>query len=80
MYQGPPQGPPYGGGYGPPQQQPQYPQQYPPQPYYQPPPQPFVVVQNNVIKAPFNHTIHIILDVVTCGGWLIIHLICWAVH
>jgi hypothetical protein len=62
------QPPPYG--YGPPPG---------PPPYY-PPQAPVVYMQTNVIKAPFNHTVHIVLDVVSCGAWLPIHLICWAVH
>lgn len=68
MHQG--QGPgPYGYGQPPPQQQ----------PYYQAPP-PVVYVQPTMLKAPFNHTPHIVLDVLTCGGWLIVHLICWMCH
>lgn len=31
-------------------------------------------------KAPFNHVPHVILDVITLGLWLPIHLICWACH
>ena len=71
-----------------PQQQ-QYPQSYqpyPPQPYPQPYPQTAVYVNNVqhttavIMKAPFNHTVHIVLDVVTCGGWIPIHLICWIAH
>jgi hypothetical protein len=37
-------------------------------------------MQNVMVKAPFNHTVHIVLDVLTCGGWLVVHLICWALH
>lgn len=33
-----------------------------------------------MMKAPFNHGVHIVLDFVTCGAWIPIHLICWAVH
>jgi hypothetical protein len=85
MYGGPPQGPPQGPppgpyGYGPPSpQQQQYPQQQQ-QPYYVQAPPPVVYVQNNTMKAPFNHTVHIVLDFVTCGGWLIVHLICYLAH
>jgi hypothetical protein len=64
---------PYGYGYGAP----------PPQQHYYPPQPPAVVYvqqQPMFIKAPFNHTVHIILDIVTCGGWVPIHLICWALH
>lgn len=61
-------------GYGPNHNQP------PQSPYGYGPPQAPVIVNNVIQKAPFNHTIHIVLDVVTCGGWLIIHLICWALH
>lgn len=79
--QGPPQGP-YGG-YGPPPPM-QQPYGYgPPQPYgYGPPGPPMVVVQQttNIVKAPFKHTVHVVLDVVTCGGWIPVHLICWALH
>lgn len=70
MNQGPP---PYGYGAPPPQQY--------QQPYYPPqPPMPVVYMQQTVVKAPFNHTIHIVFDVLSCGAWLPIHLICWAVH
>lgn len=72
---------PYGNGYGPPPPGSPYPQyqqpQYQQQPYY--PPQ-VVYVQNTVIKSPFNHTVHIVFDVLSCGSWLPIHLICWACH
>ncbi|NUP10700.1 MAG: hypothetical protein HOW73_32045 [Polyangiaceae bacterium] len=63
-------------------------------PYYQPQPGPYgygpspmqpqinVIQQSNVmvVKAPFNHGIHIALDIFTCGAWIPIPLICWAVH
>ena len=26
----------------------------------------------------FDHTIHLVLDILTCGAWFPIHLICWA--
>lgn len=61
------------GGYGPPPPQQQYPQ------YHQPPP-PTVYVQTQVVKAPFNHTPHVVLTLFTCGGWLPIWLIIWACH
>jgi hypothetical protein len=54
----------------------------PPYPY--PPPYPsqqiIQVVQSVQIKASFNHAPHVVLDVLTCGVWLPIHLICWACH
>jgi hypothetical protein len=31
-----------------------------------------------VVKAPFRHGIHVVLDVLTCGIWLPVHLLCWA--
>jgi hypothetical protein len=31
-------------------------------------------------KAPFNHALHLVLDLITCGAWVPIHLICWACH
>lgn len=37
-------------------------------------------VDGGYYKAPFNHAIHIVLDVLTCGSWIPIHLICWACH
>lgn len=37
----------------------------------------FTVVQ---VKAPFNHTPHIILSFLTCGAWLVVWLICWCLH
>ncbi len=37
-------------------------------------------VDGGYYKAPFNHTVHIVLDVLTCGSWIPIHLICWACH
>jgi hypothetical protein len=53
---------------------------YQQQPYYPQPPPVVYVQQPIMVKAPFNHTVHIVLDVVTCGTWLPIHLICWALH
>ncbi len=33
------------------------------------------------IQGPgFNHGLHLVLDLVTCGAWLPIHLLCWALH
>lgn len=29
---------------------------------------------------PFNHAIHLVLDLFTCGGWLPIHLLCWVLR
>ncbi|WP_394824977.1 hypothetical protein [Pendulispora albinea] len=65
-----------GNPYGPPP--PQYP---PPQysPQYQQPPVVYVQAPQ-VIKAPFNHTPHIVLTFLSCGAWLPIWLICWALH
>lgn len=69
------------GGYGPP---PPHQQQhgYPPQQHYQYPPQPptVVYVQPTMMKVPFNHTPHIIIDVLSCGAWIPFHLIIWACH
>lgn len=70
------------GGYGPP------PQQYGPPPqqasgYYSQPQAPQVVVVQSppvVVRVPFNHTPHIIIDLLTCGAWLPVHLILWACH
>jgi hypothetical protein len=74
------------------QMQPGYPQ---PQQYQQPYPQQqappvMVVVQQHqhqmqaqttyIVKAPFSHGLHIVLDIFTCGAWIPIHLICWAIH
>lgn len=64
------------GGYGPPPPSQQYPQQ--PQGYYPPPQQPMVVVQNTMVKQGFNHTPHIIISFLTCGGWLPFYLLIWA--
>jgi hypothetical protein len=55
--------------------------QQPPQgPYYQQP-HVHVIVQQQpqmmFVKAPMNHGLHIVLDVVTCGAWIPIHFICW---
>lgn len=33
------------------------------------------------VRGPgFNHALHIVLDILTCGMWIPIHLICWALH
>ncbi len=33
------------------------------------------------IRGPgFNHGLHFVLDLITCGAWLPIHLLCWALH
>lgn len=69
------------GQYPPTQQYGQYgqPHQQYPQQYHQPAP---IVVQQttNVVKAPFNHTPHLILTILTCGGWLPIWIICAVCH
>lgn len=39
-----------------------------------------VVVGGGYYKAPFNHAPHIILDILTLGFWLPIHIICWVCH
>ncbi len=70
-----------------PQQQQQYPQHYQqpyPYPYPYPPQQmPAIYIQQNagtvVVKAPFNHGVHLVLDVITCGAWLPLHLLIWAI-
>lgn len=41
-----------------------------------------IVIQNerarfNNERDGFNHTIHFVLDIVTCGAWLPVHLLCW---
>lgn len=68
---------PYGYGPPPPSQQPGYPPQqgYPPQ--YQQPPQ-MIVVQNTMARQGFNHTPHIVISFLTCGTWLPIYLLIWA--
>lgn len=78
-------------GYGSPMQPQQHPQHQYQQPYHHPvqmqmqpygqPQQVVNVVQQNVmVKAPFNHGIHILLDVITCGAWIPVHLICLVAH
>lgn len=32
------------------------------------------------VKAPFNHVLHLVLDVLTCGMWIPVHLLCWMAH
>jgi predicted RNA-binding Zn-ribbon protein involved in translation (DUF1610 family) len=33
------------------------------------------------VRGPgFNHGIHIFLDLISCGFWIPIHLLCWALH
>jgi hypothetical protein len=65
---------------------PQHPQAQYQQPYpmQQPPVQVFVQQNQHaatyVVKAPFSHGLHIVLDIFTCGAWIPIHLICWAIH
>lgn len=34
----------------------------------------------DVHRPPFNHGLHIVLDVLTCGAWLPIHILCWMLH
>ncbi len=52
--------------------------------HYQQPPQPQVVYvqapQVIAVKAPFNHTPHILIDFLSCGAWFPIHMIMWACH
>lgn len=52
---------------------------YIPRPYAYPPPPP---IQNTYIQVsqPFNHALHILLDFVTCGFWLPVHMVLWATH
>jgi hypothetical protein len=39
------------------------------------------VVVNNVINPSyFDHTLHIVLDIFTCGGWIPIHLLCYILY
>ncbi len=82
-YQGPPQG------YGPPPQQQGY--GPPPQQGYgygpPPPPQTVVYVQQNampapvvVMKAPFNHGLHLVITICTCGVWLPVWIILAIAH
>lgn len=40
--------------------------------------QPQTIVQVVHVKAPFRHTPHLVLDVLSCGAWIPIHLIVWA--
>jgi len=40
------------------------------------PPSPVVYV----IQAPFKHGPHIVLDILSCGLWVPLHLILWACH
>lgn len=61
----------------------QYPNnQHPQYGYYQQPYQPPVVyVQPMPMRKPeFNHTPHVIITLLTCGGWLPFWLILWACH
>ena len=37
-----------------------------------------MIVEGN--KLPFNHGMHLIIDLFTCGAWFPIHLLCWALH
>ncbi len=82
-------------GYPPQQYHQGYPQQgYGPQPYgYAPPiyaPPPVIVVQQSNmmmaqqtmvnVKAPFNHGIHIVLSLVTCGIWVPVWILCAVAH
>ena len=71
------QWPPHGGypppqGYGPP----------PPQPWgYGPPLQPqIVVVQAPPPRAPFNHLLHLVITIFTCGLWLPVWVILAIAH
>lgn len=72
------------------QWQPGHVQQYPQAPYYPPPPMPVqqvIMIQQApptaqviTVKPPFNHGIHLVLDVLTCGMWIPIHIICALAH
>jgi hypothetical protein len=47
-----------------------------PRPVYMPP----APVVNVNVARPFNHGVHVILDLATCGFWIPVHVILWAVH
>jgi len=50
---------------------------------YGPPPQQVIYVQAPpavMVKPPFNHTPHLVIDFLSCGAWLPFHLIIWACH
>ena len=84
------QWPPQGGGYQPPQGQ--VPQQWappgPPQGYgppsYGAPLQQVVIVQQPgatiIQKAPFNHGLHLVITLCTCGLWLPVWIVLALVH
>lgn len=61
--------------YGPPRDQIQS-NSWGPLPPYPPPPGPVFIN----MPRPFNHAPHLIADLLTCGFWLPVHLIAWAVH
>jgi len=33
-----------------------------------------------VVKAPFSHGKHLVVDLLTCGGWIPIHILLWLLH
>lgn len=33
-----------------------------------------------MMKPPFNHGAHLVIDLLTCGAWIPFHLILWLVH
>ena len=37
-------------------------------------------VVNNSYDRGFNHTVHLVLDVLTCGAWIPVHLLCWILY
>jgi hypothetical protein len=73
------QWPPPPGGYPPPQG---YGPPPPPQPWgYGPPLQPqVVVIQAPTPRAPFNHLLHLVITLCTCGLWLPVWIILAIAH
>lgn len=55
-------------------------QGYPPPPQIQTPPPPYPAVVNVHVPRAFNHLPHLIGDFFTCGMWLPVHLMMWAMH
>jgi hypothetical protein len=54
----------------------------PPPLAYQPPPQYWPTAQHVTVNMPrpFNHGLHVVLDLLTCGFWIPVHILLWVVH
>ncbi len=54
----------------------------PPPQAYAPPQQYFPTAQHVTVNVPrpFNHALHVVLDLITCGFWIPVHILLWVLH